>query len=48
MSRHVLTLDVRDDPAAHAACREHHRRVWPEVVGSLRRPPRRRPAIGGR
>ena len=37
MSRHVLTLDLRDDPAAIAAYREYHRQVWPEVVESLRR-----------
>jgi len=32
MSRHVLRVDLRDEPAAIAAYREHHRRVWPEVV----------------
>ena len=37
MGRHVLTVDLRDDPAAIAAYREHHRRVWPEVIASLRR-----------
>ena len=37
MRRHVLTVDLRDDPAAIAAYREHHQRVWPEVVESLRR-----------
>jgi L-rhamnose mutarotase len=37
MSRHVLTVNLRDDPAAIAAYREHHRQVWPEVVDSLRR-----------
>ena len=37
MRRYVLTVDLRDDPAAIAAYREHHRRVWPEVVESLRR-----------
>lgn len=37
MRRHVLTIDLRDDPAAIAAYREHHQRVWPEVVDSLRR-----------
>jgi L-rhamnose mutarotase len=37
MNRYVLTIDLRDDPAAIAAYREHHRRVWPEVVQSLRR-----------
>src|SRR5262245_17524421 len=36
MTRHVLTIDLRDDPAAIAAYREHHQRVWPEVVASLR------------
>ena len=37
MARHVLTVDLRDDPAAIALYREHHRRVWPEVLASLRR-----------
>jgi L-rhamnose mutarotase len=36
MSRHVLTINLRDDPAAIASYREHHRRIWPEVVESLR------------
>jgi len=36
MSRYVLTVSLRDDPAAIAAYREHHRRVWPEVIESLR------------
>ena len=36
MSRHVLTVDLADDPAAIAAYREYHRRVWPEVLDSLR------------
>ena len=36
MSRHVLAVDLRDDPTAVAAYLEHHRRVWPEVVRSLR------------
>lgn len=36
MSRYVLTVDLRDDPAAIAAYLEHHRRVWPEVLDSLR------------
>ena len=35
-NRHILTVDLRDDPAAIAAYREHHRQVWPEVVESLR------------
>jgi L-rhamnose mutarotase len=37
MTRHVLMVNLRDDPAAIAAYREHHRRVWPEVVDGLRR-----------
>jgi L-rhamnose mutarotase len=37
MSRHVLTVDLKDDGAAIAEYRAHHRRVWPEVVRSLRR-----------
>ena len=37
MSRYVLTTCLRDDPAAVAAYREHHARVWPEVVESLQR-----------
>lgn len=37
MNRHVLTVNLRNDPAAIAAYREHHRRVWPEVIASLRR-----------
>jgi L-rhamnose mutarotase len=37
MTRHVLTVDLRDDPAAIAAYREYHREVWPEVIESLRR-----------
>jgi L-rhamnose mutarotase len=37
MTRHVLTVDLRDDPAAIDAYVAHHRNVWPEVLGSLRR-----------
>jgi L-rhamnose mutarotase len=37
MSRHVLMVHLRDDPAAIAAYRDHHRHVWPDVVASLRR-----------
>lgn len=36
MKRYVLTVNLRDDPEAIEAYREHHRRVWPEVVDSLR------------
>ena len=42
MTRHVLTVDLKDDPAVIEAYREHHRRVWPEV---LAQPARRRASI---
>ena len=35
MNRHVLTLDLREDPGVVEAYREHHDRIWPEVVRSL-------------
>jgi L-rhamnose mutarotase len=37
MNRHVLTINLREDPAAIAAYRRHHAQVWPEVTDSLRR-----------
>jgi L-rhamnose mutarotase len=37
MMRHLFLVRLRDDPAAVAAYRAHHQRVWPEVIGSLRR-----------
>ena len=36
MSRHVLAVDLKDDPRVVEAYLEHHRRVWPEVLRSLR------------
>jgi L-rhamnose mutarotase len=36
MTRHVLAVDLKDDPAIVEAYKEHHRRVWPEVLRSLR------------
>jgi L-rhamnose mutarotase len=36
MSRHVLAVDLKDDPAIIETYLEHHRRVWPEVLRSLR------------
>jgi L-rhamnose mutarotase len=36
ITRSVLTVDLRDDPAAIESYREHHERVWPEVLASLR------------
>jgi len=37
MTRHVLAVDLKDDPGIVEAYKEHHRRVWPEVLRSLRR-----------
>ena len=34
--RHVLTLNLKDDPAIVDAYMRHHRDVWPEVQASLR------------
>ena len=36
MNRYVLTLNLKNDPAAIEAYRRHHASVWPEVVDSLR------------
>ncbi len=35
MTRQVLAVDLKDD-AVVQTYREHHRRVWPEVLESLR------------
>jgi L-rhamnose mutarotase len=35
MHRHVLTIDLKDDPKVVEAYVEHHRRIWPEVRRSL-------------
>lgn len=37
MTRAVLALDLKDDPAGIDAYKWHHARVWPEVAASLRR-----------
>jgi L-rhamnose mutarotase len=36
VTRHVLAVDLKDDPGMIADYVEHHRAVWPEVVASLR------------
>jgi len=36
MNRAVLAVDLKDDPVAIEAYKAHHRRVWPEVIRSLR------------
>ena len=35
--RHVLAVDLRNDPAAIATYRDYHQRVWPEVLDSVKR-----------
>jgi L-rhamnose mutarotase len=37
MSRHVLAIDLKDDPEIIRAYVEHHQAVWPEVLDSLRK-----------
>ena len=37
ITRTVLTVDLRDDAAAIESYKDHHQRVWPEVLASLRR-----------
>lgn len=34
--RHVLFLDLKDDPKLIAEYEKHHRDVWPEVIESIR------------
>ena len=36
MTRQVLAVDLKDDATAIQTYLEHHRRVWPEVLRSLR------------
>ena len=35
--RHLLLLDLKDDPALIARYEEHHRAVWPDVLAHLKR-----------
>lgn len=37
ITRTVLAVDLKDDQAALEGYKVHHRRVWPEVLASLRR-----------
>lgn len=36
MTRHVLTVNLKDDAATIDAYRRYHRNAWPEVLQSLR------------
>jgi L-rhamnose mutarotase len=35
-NRYCLALDLKDDPQLIAAYDAHHRKVWPEVIRSIR------------
>lgn len=35
MKRHVLTLDLKDDPALIEAYTAWHQKVWPEIKASI-------------
>jgi L-rhamnose mutarotase len=37
ITRSVLAVDLKDDPGVVERYKELHRRVWPEVLASLRR-----------
>jgi len=37
ITRSVLAVDLKDDPAIIERYKSYHRRVWPEVLASLRR-----------
>jgi L-rhamnose mutarotase len=36
MSRHLLTVNLKNRPSIIDSYRQHHERVWPEVLQSLR------------
>jgi L-rhamnose mutarotase len=36
MSRYCLTVDLRDDAALIAAYEAYHKKVWPEILQSLK------------
>jgi L-rhamnose mutarotase len=36
MKRYCLALDLKDDPALIAEYENYHRRVWPEIIASIK------------
>ena len=36
MKTYCLTLDLKNDPALIREYEEHHQRVWPEIIDSIR------------
>ncbi len=36
MTRYCFALDLKDDPALIAAYEKHHRKVWPEIIATIK------------
>jgi L-rhamnose mutarotase len=36
VTRHCLTLDLKDDPGLIAEYRRYHEKIWPEITESIR------------
>ncbi|HEU4610327.1 MAG TPA: L-rhamnose mutarotase [Chitinophagaceae bacterium] len=36
MKRYCLALDLKDDPALIAEYENYHRKVWPEIIASIK------------
>ena len=36
MKRYSLTLDLKNDPEMIRQYEEHHRKVWPEIISSIK------------
>ena len=36
MKRYCLTLDLKDDPELIRQYQEHHKKVWPEIINSIK------------
>ena len=36
MKRYCLTLDLKDDPELIRQYEEHHKKVWPEIINSIK------------
>jgi L-rhamnose mutarotase len=36
MKRYCLTLDLKDDPELIREYEEHHKKVWPEIIDSIK------------
>jgi L-rhamnose mutarotase len=36
MKRYCLTLDLKDDPKLIEEYEEHHKKIWPEIIRSIK------------